>query len=61
MHDPVDGMSGRKNLDPLGTVGSSLQHEMEAGEMGWPVHKQIPGFITVCGNKKTIMDQLATS
>lgn len=42
-------------------VTLSLQHEMEAGEMLRPIHKQIPRFITVCGDKKTIMEQLTTS
>ena len=59
VHDPDDGMRIQKNLDPLEwwVQACSMPWKQEK----WPIHKQIPRFITVCGDKKTITEQLTTS
>lgn len=61
MRDPVDGMSSRKNLDPLErwVLACSLKWKQE--KCGGQFANRFPSFITVCGNKKTVMGQLATS
>lgn len=60
MCGPDNRVRVRKNLNPLDWGVQTRSMKCSQENYSQAIHKQIPRFMTVCGNKKTVMGQLTT-